>query len=112
MTAEQLQEFRELLVATQAELCASLDDTAGITSPVSPDNAIGRLTRQDAMQSQQMALAIQRRNRARLQQIEAAIQRIDQGVYGICVRCDEEISLARLRARPEAVVCVRCAQGG
>jgi DnaK suppressor protein len=112
MTAEQLQEFRDLLKATEAELRASLDDVTGAASPVSLDNAIGRLTRQDAMQAQQMALEIRRRNQTRLQQIELAIRRMERGEYGVCVRCEEEIPLARLRVRPEAQVCVRCMQGG
>lgn len=112
MTAEQLQELRDLLKATEAELRASLDDAAGAASPVSPDNAIGRLTRQDAMQAQQMALEIRRRNQTRLQQIELAIGRMGRGDYGMCVRCEQEIPLARLRVRPEAQVCVRCMQGG
>jgi len=112
MTAEQLQEFRDLLQSTQVELRASLDESADSAAPVSPDSAIGRLTRQDAMQAQQMALEIRRRNRARLQQVELAMRRLESGDYGICARCEEEIPLARLRVRPEAQVCVRCAQGG
>ena len=112
MTDEKLDEFRELLRSTRAELQASLDESADNAAPVSPDNAIGRLTRQDAMQAQQMALEIRRRNTVRLQQVELAMRRMEAGGYGICVRCEEEISLARLRVRPEAQVCVRCAQGG
>lgn len=112
MTTGQLQEFRDLLNATEAELRASLEESAASAAPVSPDNAIGRLTRQDAMQAQQMALEMRRRNKARLQQIELALRKLERGDYGVCVRCDEEISLARLRVRPEAQVCVRCAQGG
>jgi DnaK suppressor protein len=112
MTEDQLTEFCRLLEATRAELQASMNESAESASPVSPDNAIGRLTRQDAMQAQQMALEIRRRNQARLQQIEVALRRIERGGYGICVRCEEEIALARLRVRPEAQVCVRCAQGG
>jgi DnaK suppressor protein len=112
MTAEQLQELRRLLDAVQEELRRGLEESADSTAPVGPDSALGRLTRQDAMQMQQMALAIRRRNQSRLEQVEAAIRRIGGGTYGICARCDEEISLARLRVRPEALVCVRCAEGG
>ena len=112
MTADQLQEFRELLHETRAEIQARLDESAESRSPVSPDRAIGRLTRQDAMQDQQMALEIHRRDTARLQQINSALRRMERGEYGICARCEEEISLARLRVRPEAPLCVRCAEGG
>jgi DnaK suppressor protein len=110
MTQDQLQELREMLETARDQLQASLNESTGDVSPVSPDNAIGRLTRQDAMQAQQMALEIRRRNRARLLQVEMALRRIESGQYGICVRCDEEISMARLRVRPEATICVRCAE--
>jgi DnaK suppressor protein len=41
--------------------------------------------------------------------IQAAIERIDDGTYGICDRCGEEIGEARLEAIPEATRCVNCA---
>jgi DnaK suppressor protein len=42
--------------------------------------------------------------------IQAAIERIDDGTYGICDRCGEEIGEARLEAIPEATRCVNCAE--
>lgn len=41
--------------------------------------------------------------------IQAAIERIDDGTYGLCQRCGEEIGEARLGAIPEATRCVKCA---
>jgi DnaK suppressor protein len=111
MTDEQRKEFRYLLDATKQELLSSLGSSDSSATPVSPDNAIGRLTRQDAIQAQQMALEMRRRTELRLQQIDVAIRKMEQGEYGICVKCEEEISLPRLRVRPEALVCVRCAEG-
>jgi len=66
----------------------------------------------DAMQSQAMAKEVGRRHEIELAAIAAALQRIDDGEYGVCRRCDEEIGLARLRAKPAAVVCIECAEGG
>ncbi|MCL4796065.1 MAG: TraR/DksA C4-type zinc finger protein [Bryobacteraceae bacterium] len=110
MTPEQSSEFRALLETTRDELSASLEATADEAAPVSPDSSIGRLTRQDAMQAQQMALALRRRNQVRLRQIEAALERLARGEYGVCLRCEEEIALARLRVHPEAPFCVKCAE--
>ncbi|MET0974698.1 MAG: TraR/DksA family transcriptional regulator [Leifsonia sp.] len=42
--------------------------------------------------------------------IQAARERLDGGSYGICVRCGESIPVERLRARPEAALCIACAQ--
>lgn len=45
-----------------------------------------------------------------LQAIEAALKRMDDGTYGVCVDCGEPIAPARLNARPEAATCVDCQQ--
>jgi DnaK suppressor protein len=109
LSSEQAEQIRVLLEELRGELRAGLERGAEDVAPVSPDAAIGRLTRQDAMQAQQMALALRRRNQVRLQQVESALDRLDRGEFGICVRCEEEIALARLRVRPEAPLCLNCA---
>lgn len=49
---------------------------------------------------------------AEVARIRAALRRIREGTYGICVRCGEEISAARLTALPETPLCRNCAAGG
>jgi DnaK suppressor protein len=44
----------------------------------------------------------------RLQQINAALQRVTHGTYGICVKCGREIDEKRLDAEPTALTCVDC----
>ena len=70
---------------------------------------IGRLSRMDAMQAQAMAQASGERRKAMLRDIEAALQRIDDGSYGICCDCDEPINPKRLEFDPTAPRCVGCA---
>lgn len=111
MEPDRLQHYRNLLDNLRAELESSLAADDDSTSPVSPDRAIGRLTRQDAMQAQQMAIELRRRNRVRLDQVRLALERLESGDYGLCTRCEDEISEARLEVRPEAPLCVECAGG-
>jgi RNA polymerase-binding transcription factor DksA len=40
--------------------------------------------------------------------LAAAIERLDDGDYGVCVECNEAIAPARLRVMPEVQTCVRC----
>ena len=47
-----------------------------------------------------------------LAEIEAAIERLESGTYGTCMRCDQRIAEARLEARPTAMTCIRCASTG
>ena len=111
MDAQQQDHYRKQLEDLRKELRTAIESRAEDTRPVEPDRAIGRLTRQDAILSQQMALELRRRNQARLTQVEQAIKRIEDDSYGLCVRCEEQISKARLAVRPEAAVCIRCAEG-
>jgi DnaK suppressor protein len=111
MDEEHATRFRAVLEILRQELRASLESNDEATNPVSPDRAIGRLTRQDAMLAQQMALELKRRNQVRLSQVEQALRRVEAGTYGICARCEDEISVARLEVRPEAPFCVECAGG-
>lgn len=64
------------------------------------------------MQAKQMALEIRRQNEGRLHQIQSALRRMEQGKYGVCSRCEEEIALPRLKAKPEALFCVPCTEPG
>ena len=48
------------------------------------------------------------RGRQALSEISAALSRIEDGSYGICVRCEESIPEARLRANPTAATCIAC----
>ena len=70
--------------------------------------SVGRLSRIDAIAQQSVNQAGLRRLRLRLGQVRAAIRRIDQDEYGICLLCEEFIALRRLEVSPETAVCVKC----
>ncbi len=95
------------LIAQQQEQIRSLADTA---APVAPDSSLGRLTRVDAMQEQQRALAAIRAAEIRIAHAKAALRALEQGEYGECRMCGGEIEPARLNARPEAPLCLQCQQ--
>lgn len=56
----------------------------------------------------QMALLMRERDRRLIDEIHAALDRVQDGEYGICQECGEEIGAARLRAQPTATLCVHC----
>lgn len=109
MTQQRLERYRTALEELRRELRGSLDAQDDSIAPVSPDRAIGRLTRQDAMLAQQLTLEVRRRSQLRLAQVNSALQRIENGTYGLCIRCEEEIAAARLDCLPESTLCVHCA---
>ena len=102
--------FRDLLLAREQTLIEEEmrgDDSAGT---VELDQArLGRLSRMDAMQAQEMAMASSRRRHAERGRIAAALKRIDDGEYGYCLSCGEQIPAPRLNIDPAAPQCVQCA---
>ena len=73
--------------------------------------AVGRLSRMDALQNQAMAQATARRRGAERQRIMAALARVETGDYGFCITCGDEIAAARLAADPAIALCVPCMRG-
>lgn len=55
-----------------------------------------------------LVLIMRERDRLLMSEIKAALARVDEGEYGVCEECGEEIGLARLRAQPTATLCVHC----
>ena len=74
-------------------------------------DSVGRLSRMDAMQQQAMAQATERRRAAERARIAAALERIEEGEWGYCLVCGEEIAEKRLRHDPSVANCVSCAAG-
>ena len=109
MNAERLAHFRECLESLATEIKAYLSSSKESAGVVELDTSIGRLSRMDAMQNQQMAMELRRRKKSQLLQITNALKRIDQGSYGQCGLCQRPISEDRLEAFPEILTCVNCA---
>lgn len=109
-TPSDLKALRESLLARLEAVRSASESTAESRRPVALDQAsVGRLSRMDAMQVQAMALAAERSRRAEAQRIETAIRRIDEGEYGYCTGCGDEIAAKRLAIDPTVARCIRCA---
>lgn len=111
MEQKRVEAFRKRLEALAGELRVAEASTAAERAPVELDQqSIGRLSRMDAMQIQAMAAAQSRRRTAQLRRIEAALRRCDEGEFGFCTNCGEEIAARRLQLDPATPLCVDCAE--
>ena len=109
MEETETEQFRAQLLRLKEELRDMEESSRDATKPVELDQAsVGRLSRMDAMQSQQMAQELARRRQQQLVKIEGALRRIESGDYGYCAVCDEEIDLRRLALDPTSTRCVKC----
>ncbi len=105
-----LKEMKQQLIERKAELLETSGSTSEDRAPVELDQSMqGRLSRMDALQQREMALATQRRRDVDLVRIDAALQRIASGDYGYCLNCDEEIAVGRLKSDAAEPLCVECA---
>lgn len=73
--------------------------------------SVGRLSRMDALQGQAMARATQARREAHRLRIHAAFARMEDGEFGYCMDCGEEIAPKRLELDPTVPTCISCARG-
>lgn len=101
--------------ALHARLAAvDAEDTAGQAGQKTVEldqQAVGRLSRMDALQNQAMAQATARRRVVERQRIMAALDRLDSGEYGYCTECGDEIAHARLATDPAIPRCAACMRG-
>lgn len=108
--ASDADETREILTARRDELLRLSGLAAESRDTVTLDQqSVGRLSRMDALQQQAMAQATERQRAAEIARIEAALQRLEEGEYGYCVECGEEIAERRLEIDPAASHCITCA---
>lgn len=112
MTNRQSAHFADLIQRRLADLDA--EDALGRAgqSVVTLDQqAVGRLSRQDALLSQSMSKATQARRNAERQALLQAAERINTGTFGFCEECGEDIAPKRLELDPSKRLCVSCASG-
>lgn len=112
LSAAQLADLGNRLETLRSELEAQIEHAGDSARPVELDQqSVGRLSRMDAIQQQSMAQAQERRRQGRLRAIDAALRRMEEGEYGYCEDCGEDIAAARLNHDPTAVRCIDCARG-
>jgi DnaK suppressor protein len=107
-----LEYFRSTLLTLQRDLLAVSATGQEAAQRVELDQTtIGRVSRMDALRQQAMAQAAQQRRHIQLQRIESALQRLENGKFGLCMKCGEEIAKKRLDVDPTAPLCIACASG-
>lgn len=112
MKPASIEQLRQQLLDLRSELQTLAQASQEDTAPVELDQArVGRLSRMDAMQAQEMAQEAARRRQRQLLEIDGALRRMESGDFGYCFVCGEEIDVRRLAVDPTSTRCVRCAEG-
>jgi DnaK suppressor protein len=108
LTPEQVEELHQILISERASLEELLEQSKDGARPVALSEPIGRLTRMDAIQQQEMTKASRSTYERKLNLVLTALRLIQEEEYGVCRSCEEPIGYTRLKARPEAPFCLSC----
>ena len=104
MTKSELKKFKTTLAARESELEGLIRNREAAAIETSAD-ALDQI--QHAVE-RELALGTLARESSGLRETRAALRRIDDGTFGICMDCEEEINLKRLAAVPWAARCIAC----
>jgi DnaK suppressor protein len=99
-----LSEFRRVLEVKRGELLLDASDRDEILI----ENAAEEFDRLQQQLNREVAIRNLDRTSKLLKNVQAALSRIDDETYGVCLRCEEEIPDKRLKAVPWAAYCVSC----
>lgn len=104
MTKTEINKFRQTLETKQAELGRVLRNREGIAIEKSAD----ALDEVQLAAERELAIRNLDRESGLLRQVKGALVRLEEGSYGVCMHCEEDINPKRLAAVPWALYCIQC----
>jgi len=110
MNKEQTDILREIIHRAAAKAQEQIHEYEALSDPVAPENAIGRVSRMDAINNKSIYEEGLRKARKKLGALESALSRIDDDNFDHCIRCGSGIRFERLKLMPESRLCISCAR--
>lgn len=106
---EKTEEMREILLKLKEEAFEEIGKAVKSGTTKSTDEPSGDIYDQASNErDRELLLLLGDREREKVRSIDEALMRLDEGEYGICEDCEEEIPLGRLKVMPFARLCVKC----
>jgi DnaK suppressor protein len=105
---EQIEEFRQLLNENLQHLIEEAKVTVDGMHEAVKDTFADPSDRATLETSRNTTLRMRDRERKLITKVQEALQRVDEGTFGICEECGEDIGFERLRARPVTTLCIEC----
>ena len=90
------------------DLALEIDELRQIAKPIEPENAIGRISRMDAINNKSINDRMLRNSLQKLKNLKTGLNRLGNIDFGICIKCKREININRLLLIPETLKCVKC----
>ena len=110
MKKDNQQEIKKRILEELEKTKESIREYKEITKPISPENAIGRVSRMDAINNKSVVEAALRKAEEKYSKLKLVIEKVDEEDFGYCIRCSREIPLGRILLMPQSRMCVGCAR--
>lgn len=108
LNKEDIKSIRDKITAQLKKIEADIVEYTELTKPISPENAIGRISRMDAINNKSVNEAALRNTKNKQQKLQRALKEIKSPSFGLCRQCGEAIEIEKLLVMPESVRCVSC----
>lgn len=108
MTEQERLQLIEHIKTEIDKLNKKIEELKEFTAPVAPDNAIGRISRMDAINNKSIYDASMRNSQNRLRQLNQVLSITGDKEFGTCIQCHQPIPFERLKIRPEIRRCAKC----
>lgn len=102
-------EIKERILQEIEKTKNQIEEYKELTKPISPDNAIGRVSRMDAINNRSVNEASLRQAEDKLKNLERVLKQAGTNDFCRCLKCRKQIPLGRILIRPESLYCVNCA---
>lgn len=109
MTEQERKELKKRIEQSISDTERDISELKELTKPISPENAIGRISRMDAINNKSINDAALREAVSKLEKLKFAQEKCDEEEFGSCRRCKQNIPMGRLLLMPQSQFCVQCA---
>ena len=108
MKKAELQKFRDLLENKRREIIRRAQQTLDEDMSLDADDLPDEMDLASSEYLQSFTFRLRGREKVFLEKIQKALDKLEDGSFGVCEECGGEISTRRLEARPETTLCIRC----
>ena len=110
MNKEDKQDIKKRILEELKKTEELILDYKESTKPISPENAIGRVSRMDAINNKSVVEAALRKAEEKLNKLKLVLDKAKDADFGLCMRCGNPIPIGRILLMPQSRNCVRCAK--
>ncbi len=110
MNLEELQLIETNIKEEIEKTLQSISNYKELTKPIAPENAIGRISRMDAINNKTVNEAALRKAELKLANLKVALLNINDSDFGVCHKCKNNIPIGRILLLPHSRFCVNCAR--